>query len=220
MLLDSHAIGQGVLAYSGRVARPKLTREAKKARTRQALVDAATQLFADRGFHATSLEHVAEQAGFTIGAVYSNFTGKEDLFFAVLDRWGLEEAAALAQAVGVAGTDTAEAIVAAIDTWFRERWTDPERLFTIAEFVLHCRARPAALDALRQRVLLVHAGLQALIQQTRTDLPLAADLDSEDTARAVIAISYGIAVQRLIEPDQPVGALVSQLVRRLVLEPR
>ncbi|HEV2918324.1 MAG TPA: helix-turn-helix domain-containing protein, partial [Actinomycetota bacterium] len=36
----------------------------------------ARQLFLRRGFHAASLEQVAEEAGFTIGAVYSRFGGK------------------------------------------------------------------------------------------------------------------------------------------------
>ena len=38
------------------------------------------------GFHATSLDAVADAAGYTKGAVYSNFASKEDLFFAVYER--------------------------------------------------------------------------------------------------------------------------------------
>jgi AcrR family transcriptional regulator len=45
----------------------------------------ARQLFLRRGFHAASLEQVAEEAGFTIGAVYSRFGTKADLFLAILD---------------------------------------------------------------------------------------------------------------------------------------
>ena len=43
-------------------------------------------MFARKGFHAASLEEVAEQAGYSKGAVYSNFTGKEDLFAALLEQ--------------------------------------------------------------------------------------------------------------------------------------
>ena len=39
-----------------------------------------------RGFHASSVDEVAERAGYTKGAVYSNFASKEDLFFAVYQR--------------------------------------------------------------------------------------------------------------------------------------
>ncbi len=63
----------------------RLTREEKKARTRAQLIDAAAAVFARRGFVAASLDEVAEEAGLTKGAVYSNFDSKEDLFQAVID---------------------------------------------------------------------------------------------------------------------------------------
>ena len=41
-------------------------------------------MFLRRGFHAASLDEIAEEAGYTKGAVYSNFAGKDDLFLALL----------------------------------------------------------------------------------------------------------------------------------------
>jgi AcrR family transcriptional regulator len=52
-----------------------------------ALVDAAGEVFARRGFAGASLDEIAETAGFTRGAIYKNFDGKEDLFFAVRDHF-------------------------------------------------------------------------------------------------------------------------------------
>src|SRR4029453_6330670 len=63
----------------------RLTREEKKARTRAQLIDAAAAVFARRGFVAASLDEVAEEAGLTKGAVYSNFNSKEELFEAVIE---------------------------------------------------------------------------------------------------------------------------------------
>src|SRR3712207_28839 len=63
-----------------------LTRAERQQRTREELVDAAERLFSKQGFHATSIDAVAAEAGFTKGAVYSNFESKEDLFFAVYER--------------------------------------------------------------------------------------------------------------------------------------
>ena len=62
----------------------RLTREESKARTRQELLRAASRLFLRNGFVATSLSDIAEEAGLTKGAVYSNFESKEDLFLALL----------------------------------------------------------------------------------------------------------------------------------------
>ncbi len=49
-------------------------------------MDAAYLLFAEEGVHATSIEAIAEAAGFTRGAFYSNFESKNELFFALADR--------------------------------------------------------------------------------------------------------------------------------------
>src|SRR4051812_28989515 len=63
----------------------RLTRTERRNQTRQELLTAAEACFVTRGFHATSVDQVAEQAGYTKGAVYSNFASKEDLFFAVYE---------------------------------------------------------------------------------------------------------------------------------------
>lgn len=65
----------------------RLTPERRREMTRGALVEAASELFARKGFNGTSLEEIAEAAGFTRGAIYSNFEGKEDLLLAVVERY-------------------------------------------------------------------------------------------------------------------------------------
>src|ERR1700730_9394536 len=60
-----------------------LTPERRRQQTRDHLLAAAAQVFADRGFHGASLDEVAAVAGFTKGAVYSNFKNKEGLFLAL-----------------------------------------------------------------------------------------------------------------------------------------
>jgi AcrR family transcriptional regulator len=64
----------------------KLTRERRLQQTRDVLIAAATEVFAKRGYEGAALEEIAETAGFTRGAIYKHFDGKEDLFFAVTDR--------------------------------------------------------------------------------------------------------------------------------------
>jgi AcrR family transcriptional regulator len=59
-------------------------RQERREQTRSELVGAARSVFLRRGFHAASLDEIAAVAGFTKGAVYSNFAGKDELFVAVL----------------------------------------------------------------------------------------------------------------------------------------
>jgi AcrR family transcriptional regulator len=63
----------------------RLTRNDRKAQTRERLIAKAHQVFLRRGFHTATLEEIAAEAGVTKGAVYSNFDNKADLFMAVLD---------------------------------------------------------------------------------------------------------------------------------------
>ena len=63
----------------------RLTPERRRTLTREALLDAASEAFARRGYDGGTLEEIAAAAGFTTGAIYSNFGGKQDLFLAVLD---------------------------------------------------------------------------------------------------------------------------------------
>ncbi len=63
-----------------------LSRAEQQARTRTALTGAAELVFARDGFHGASLEVIAREAGYSKGAVYSNFSDKADLFLAVMDR--------------------------------------------------------------------------------------------------------------------------------------
>jgi AcrR family transcriptional regulator len=58
----------------------RLSRNERKAQTRAELVRAAARVFARKGYHAASVDDLAEEAGFTKGAFYSNFETKEDVF--------------------------------------------------------------------------------------------------------------------------------------------
>ena len=60
-----------------------LTPDRRRALTRRHLLEAAGVVFARQGFHGATLDEVAATAGFTKGAVYSNFTSKDDLFLAL-----------------------------------------------------------------------------------------------------------------------------------------
>jgi AcrR family transcriptional regulator len=64
----------------------RLSRKEKQQQTRTAIIDAAITLFADHGVEGTSMEAIARRAGLTQGAIYSNFTGKADLWAAIGDQ--------------------------------------------------------------------------------------------------------------------------------------
>ncbi len=58
----------------------------RRGRTRDRLLDAAVEVFAERGVGAATVELICERAGYTRGAFYSNFSTKEELLFAAAER--------------------------------------------------------------------------------------------------------------------------------------
>ena len=75
-----------------RMKRKRMTQAERREETREQVLAAAARVFAARGFHATSLDAIAEEAGFSRGAVYYNFADKEELFLELLDRRCAERA--------------------------------------------------------------------------------------------------------------------------------
>jgi AcrR family transcriptional regulator len=63
------------------------TRDRRLEHTRGLLVDAAEEVFAEKGFTSATLDDIAATAGYTKGAIYKHFGAKEDLFLAVSDRY-------------------------------------------------------------------------------------------------------------------------------------
>ena len=52
----------------------------KGKKTREDIIIAAHSLFAEQGYHGTSMRQIAERAGIALGGIYNHFSGKEDIF--------------------------------------------------------------------------------------------------------------------------------------------
>jgi AcrR family transcriptional regulator len=192
------------------MTRQRLTRAERSARTRAELMASARQLFLRRGFHASSLELVAEEAGFTIGAVYSRFGSKADLFLAILDEHIDQIVAGVAQ---VAGLDQPLPAHAELLAGRRMALLERERDWfpLVLEFWSHA-ARDERLRrefaARHERLVGAYAGL---IEADYARLGLVLPLAPELLARAVVAMGNGIALERLADPGRVPEGLLSTM---------
>ncbi|GAB2550804.1 TetR/AcrR family transcriptional regulator [Nocardia heshunensis] len=174
-------------------ARRVLTRAESQALTREELIEAAERLFYANGYHTTSLAAIAAEAGRTIGAVYSNFDGKEDLCVEVLRGWGTSRMSRLAAAV--ASTDgTLEQRLDAIATWWdTQLMGDPAPLILAAEYgvsVLRDPVRQAAAVELCERLL--ESGRVLLLEHLPESAAHNAQL-LEDAVQGVLGTGMGLA---------------------------
>jgi AcrR family transcriptional regulator len=192
------------------MTKQRLTRAEKSAQTRAELMASARRLFLRHGFHACSLEMVAEEAGFTIGAVYSRFGSKADLFLAILDERidqlvaEVAQVAALHQPIPEQAELLAGRRMALLDT---EREWFP----LVLEFWSHA-ARDERLrhefGACHERLVGAYAGL---IEADYARLGLPLPLAPEVLARAVVAMGNGVALERLTDPARVPEGLLSTM---------
>ncbi len=193
----------------------RLTRAERRERTREELIAAAERLFTARGFHATSVDQVALEAGYTKGAVYSNFESKEDLFFAVyerrVDRAVVEIEGKLRGVDPVAGLERLSAEVA------QRRGRDDGWLAVFFEFWAHV-VRNAEL---RERFARIHvralepmgAAVERFVEERGIEMPV----DARGLNAAMNAMQLGLLLERLTQPEVVDVTLGARMVR-LVLE--
>jgi AcrR family transcriptional regulator len=188
----------------------RLTRAESRERTRMRIIDAATVLFLRGGFHATSLEQVAEEAGYTVGAVYSNFESKAAMGVAVIDElYTCEEQRLIASLAQVPEGDVAGAFEA-LAAWADGTIGDPDwTRLEIETFSAHDESYRAATAARHARL---RARCRELIAgRLLGDSPADPDL----LATAMVGLALGIGLQRAADPSIP-GSAWSEAVRALV----
>jgi AcrR family transcriptional regulator len=188
------------------------TRAERQAQTREDLIDAAEELFTANGFHATSLDAVAVAAGYTKGAVYSNFSSKEDLFFAIYERRVERHEAHVAE-LFAEPPDAGAAILRVIaavgdlrrrrqDGWmavFLEFWTHVLR---------HPEHRARFGEAHRRAVAPFKVALEQFAEQRGIALAIPAD----QLATSLFAMENGIGLERLTDPESADADLPVRLV--------
>jgi AcrR family transcriptional regulator len=171
-----------------------LSRTERQQRTREELVDAAERLFTKQGFHATSIDAVAAEAGFTKGAVYSNFESKEDLFFAVYERRVDARVEQMESAIRAASTPR-EALEGVIPGGSTRGEAEDGWLAVFFEFWAHVLRHPE----LRERFAHQH---RRVIEPLTAVAP--ANRSPEEMYRlatARFAMQLGLQLERLTQPD-------------------
>jgi AcrR family transcriptional regulator len=185
---------------------PRLTRAESQARTRDLLIATARELFLRDGYHATSLEKVADEAGFSKGAVYSNFRNKDELCLAVLDAIHADEIAKALAEVSTARTFD-EGIVG-FQSW-AERMIGDEGWTTLeVEFAIQARRDPKLRAELAARDKAIRDAISNVVA-SRVDHPMA--MSPHDMATALLSLGIGLGMQRVIDPTIPVDVLVKTL---------
>ncbi|MEU6256291.1 TetR/AcrR family transcriptional regulator [Streptomyces sp. NPDC047043] len=191
----------------------RLSRVESQERTRERLVATARELFLRDGYDATSLSDVAETAGYSKGAVYSNFRSKDHLCLAVLDEVRAEQLALLTDSV--LWDATIDDRLASFAAWAEahigdEAWTTLE-----VEFLTSARNDDELRREIAARVAAIREALAQLIGGLAEELGTSPAMPAGQAAMTLLSLGIGLGVQRIADPAMPTTALTDTL--RLIL---
>ncbi len=189
----------------------KLTRERRRQQTRDVLVEAATEVFARRGFEGASLEEIAETAGFTRGAIYKHFAGKEELFFAVIEASN-ERVIEAFRAIAPISADSREWDVARLAEMWRANVTGYEDLLALGmEHQLYVLRNPSA----RARAIAHRRKnrdlVAAFIQETAERSGLTLRLPAPTLASVILAAADGLTYAARVDGEELFAAFLELL---------
>jgi AcrR family transcriptional regulator len=187
-----------------------LTRKETQARTREQLIEAAAKVFARRGYHRATVDEIASEAGFTVGALYSNFSGKEALFLAIADRQveqRVAEVEAIAEAAEAAepGPEAAEKL-----RGFLER--DPDWPLLFYEFWSLSIRNPELQGELATRRDAIRDALAETLKRVAAQNGFELRFPAPALATAIAASLNGLAFERAADPKALPDAVFAEFV--------
>ena len=203
---------------------PARRRRDKKEEVRARLVAAAVGVFAERGYEGASLERVAEAAGYSKGAVYSNFASKDELFFELVAARIDErlEAVRTATERGTsrppAGARRAGTAARAAGRALREVGeADPEWQLLFLEFWLRCARNEELRSKLAERRREMRGRIADLVMaKAEAAGARISRAEAMDLATTALALSNGFGVEGIIDSKSAPPRLFGEVLSRIV----
>jgi AcrR family transcriptional regulator len=181
--------------------RKRKTQAERRQETREQVLAAAARVFARNGFHATSLDAVAEEAGFSRGAVYYNFSDKEELFLELLDRRCAERAEDLREVFADSDDDveaTSRQAQLAAQHALDAMTGDAEWRALYMEFLAHAARNPAFRRAFARRTDQMRAALEEVVVERAKPFADTLGMEPEQLAVVIDALGTGLWAHHML----------------------
>src|SRR3954451_15586513 len=175
-----------------------MSRADQQARTRAALLAAATKLFARHGYHDTTIDEVARRAGFSRGAFYANFHDKGDLFLTVLEAQRERDFGQLSNALADA---PGEEVPARIGDWMNQVLIGGPLRRAMAEFALVAEASPPHRHRLAANLQASRDTVAAMVHRYRTQHNIELTVNDSAFATMITSLVSGFADLMRLDPN-------------------
>jgi AcrR family transcriptional regulator len=189
----------------------RVRRRPTREQTRERLLAAAGTVFAERGYMQASLDEISATAGLTKGAIYSNFGSKDELFYALMSSQINDRLSQITDSIG-AHTTFAEFARAAGRVIRDTTAGDPEWHLTFIEFWTRAMRNPTLRRDFAEHRRAERSAIADYIESHATRLGVTLPLPAAQLAITVLALSNGLAVEQLIEPETADESLLPMLL--------
>jgi AcrR family transcriptional regulator len=183
--------------------------------TRERLIDAAAQVFAEKGYDRAGVQEISRRAGLTTGAIYGRFTGKAELLQAAIESRTTDELNDLFASHAFDGhaTDILKVVGSHLVT--PTACDETEGALLVEAFV--AARRDAEVRESLQKVLEERArSLAELVEVAKADGSVDPDLDSDSLVAFCHAVGLGFLLYDAIGYAMPEAMPWEQLITRLV----
>jgi AcrR family transcriptional regulator len=187
------------------------TQGERRAETRQRLLDAAAELFAERGIEASSVDAIAERAERTSGAIYDHFDGKTGLLFALLEGWVDDVAVAIGAELAMA-TSLDERLATLWRNISDPPTADGRWIALEHELWSYATRNPIARDHLARRYRAAWHGVDEAVADWRDG----AGAGSGGVGPALIGLLLGLEMMRRVDPDAVTDEVAIAAMRGVV----
>ncbi|WKL14478.1 TetR/AcrR family transcriptional regulator [Comamonas testosteroni] len=196
-------------------ARRRLTRDESRAQTREHLIDAARHLFVTNGYGGASIRDIANNAGYSQGAFYSNFSSKEDVLLELLRRHMDAEAMQLTTLMGD-NAQLPEQMLARLEAWASTLNHDADWCMLSIELQLHARRSPSFATEYQKVWDRHQAEIGGVINLLFEKLGRSTPAEPHELAAAFMALSHGLALQKTADRQELTGRLIMVFLRGLI----
>jgi AcrR family transcriptional regulator len=191
---------------------PARNRRPSREKIRADLLRSAESVFAEQGFEAASVETLAERAGYSTGAIYSNFAGKEELFLALLDERMTARTEEIRRAVQPEA-DVDATLGRGAGEFMQMLQQDSQWFLLLFEFWTYAARRPAFRERFAAHYRAIHAALTEVVEMTAERLGLDLGVSPAEAAMVIKALSNGFALESIADP----GAVPPDLFGRTLV---
>ena len=186
---------------------PRPTRAERQAATRSDILSVARRRFLDDGYASTSLDGIAEEAGYSKGAVYSNFRDKPTLCRAVLESVHNEKLGEVT-AITMSGSSIEEQLDA-LEEWLERTVGDVGWTMLELEFTLLSRNHAELTSMMTD----LHRGMHATVVDAIGSVvgDDVGDAALDDIAAMILATTIGLGVQRAVNPKVSIAPAITAI---------